>query len=303
MRIALFHNPTAGDGNVNGRELVRQFQAAGFDVVYASIKEDRWEKALTEVVDRVVIAGGDGTVSRLAPWLAGRELPFCILPLGTANNCAKSLGQLHTLESVTAAVRSDGIKKLDLGIMTYPQGHRIFTETLGVGLLAASMSEGPDLKRKSPLGFRLATEVKLTAALEYLSLMSKECSEKECELLVDNEIVAGRFLLLEIANMPFVGPNLQLVPGVDPTDGVFDVMWIEGENRNQWCEYLELYRRGESATAPLQSRRCRRVLFRHVKTPIHVDGEVFKSISTPISIILQPHAVHVLDAPVEATPG
>ena len=75
-----------------------------------SIKEEDWEKALSEPVDRVVIAGGDGTVSRLAPWLAGRKIPFCILPLGTANNCARSLGQMHTVESIIAGLRSERIK-------------------------------------------------------------------------------------------------------------------------------------------------------------------------------------------------
>ena len=118
MKIALFHNPKAGNAMLNANKLVRQFENARYEVFYASIKEEDWEKALSEPVDRVVIAGGDGTVSRLAPWLAGRKIPFCILPLGTANNCAKSLGQMHTVESIIAGLRSERIKQLDLGIVT-----------------------------------------------------------------------------------------------------------------------------------------------------------------------------------------
>jgi diacylglycerol kinase (ATP) len=90
MKIALFHNPRAGNTMLNAKKLVRQFESARHEVVYASTEEKDWEKALSEPVERAVIAGGDGTVSRLAPWLAARKLPFCILPLGTANNCAKS---------------------------------------------------------------------------------------------------------------------------------------------------------------------------------------------------------------------
>jgi diacylglycerol kinase family enzyme len=93
MKIALFHNPAAARAMLKGSKLVRQFENAGYEVFYVSIKGQDWEGAFREPFDRVIIAGGDGTVSRVAPWLAGRNIPFCILPLGTANNCARSLGQ------------------------------------------------------------------------------------------------------------------------------------------------------------------------------------------------------------------
>jgi diacylglycerol kinase (ATP) len=80
MKIALFHNPRAGNSMLNAKKLVRQFESARYEVVYASIREKNWEKTLSEPVDRVVIAGGDGTVSRLAPWLAGNcHFAFCLL--------------------------------------------------------------------------------------------------------------------------------------------------------------------------------------------------------------------------------
>ena len=66
-------------------KLTRQFEHAGYEVHYTSIKERDWEKAFTEPCDRIVIAGGDGNISRLAPWLAGRETPFCILPVRIGN--------------------------------------------------------------------------------------------------------------------------------------------------------------------------------------------------------------------------
>ena len=125
MKIALFHNPRAGNGMLKASKLTRQFERAGYEVLYASIKEKDWAKAFTEPFDRIVIAGGDGTISRLAPWLAGRETPFCILPLGTANNCARSLSQMNTVESIISGLRSERIKKLDLGVISSSAGHRL----------------------------------------------------------------------------------------------------------------------------------------------------------------------------------
>jgi diacylglycerol kinase family enzyme len=295
MKIALFHNPKAGNAVLNANQLVRQFENARYEVFYVSIEEEDWEKAVSEPVDRVVIAGGDGTVSRLAPWLAGRKIPFCILPLGTANNCARSLGQMHTIESVIAGLRSERIKQLDVGMLTSSAGRRIFIEALGIGLLAEFMGEMRVLHKKKKSRSRRSPEERLADAHRHLRLMAKEYPEINCELQLDDEIVAGRFLLLEIANMPLVGPNLQLVPDADPADGWFDVTWIEGAQREALLDYLELYERDERGVAPAKTRRCQRVLFRYVDAPAHVDGRVFFSMAAPVNIKLQAGALDLLD--------
>ena len=299
MKIALFHNPRAGNAMLKANKLVRQFEKARYEILYASIKEEEWEKTLSEPVDRVVIAGGDGTVSRLAPWLAGRKIPFCILPLGTANNCARSLGQMHTVESIIAGLRSERIKQLDLGIVTSSAGHRIFIEAIGIGLLAELMSEMRTLDKRRKSKTRQSPEERLSEALRHLGQMADDYPEIECELHVDDEIIAGRFLMLEVANMTLVGPNLQLVPDADPADGWFDVMWIEGSQRNLLREYLEICRRNERAIAPANTRRCQRVMFRYVDAPAHVDGKVFLTMATPVSIRLQARALDLLDLTVD----
>lgn len=299
MKIALFHNPRAGNAMLKANKLVRQFEKARYEILYASIKEEEWEKTLSEPVDRVVIAGGDGTVSRLAPWLAGRKIPFCILPLGTANNCARSLGQMHTVESIIAGLRSERIKQLDLGIVTSSAGHRIFIEAIGIGLLAELMSEMRTLDKRRKSKTRQSPEERLSEALRHLRQMADDYPEIECELHVDDEIIAGRFLMLEVANMTLVGPNLQLVPDADPADGWFDVMWIEGSQRNLLREYLEICRRNERAIAPANTRRCQRVMFRYVDAPAHVDGKVFLTMATPVSIRLQARALDLLDLTVD----
>lgn len=295
MKIALLHNPRAGNAMLKASKLTRQFANAGYDVLYASIKENGWEKAFTEPFDRIVIAGGDGTISRLAPWLAGEETPFCILPLGTANNCARSLGQMNTVESVISGLKSERIKELDLGVVTNSASQRIFLESTGIGLLADSMRKIHALEKKKKSKIRSAPEERLTDALKYLRRMAKDYPEIECELVLDDETIAGRFLLLEIANMAFIGPNLQLFPRPDPSDGCLDVVWIEGEQRNQWREYLRLCRRGEEAIAPANFRRCLRISIRYVDASAHVDGKVLLTMATPVSVRLECGALRLVD--------
>ena len=295
MKIALFHNPAAGTAMLKGSKLIRQLENAGYEVLYVSIKRRDWERAFREPIERAIIAGGDGTVSRIAPWLAGRNIPFCILPLGTANNCARSLGQMHTVESIISRLPSAPIKKLDLGIVTSPAGHRIFIESVGVGLLAMFMSEMRTREKKKRSRIRLTPEQRLGDAIKYLGLLAKDSAGADCEFLLDDEIVRGNFLLFEIANMGFIGPNLELVPNPDPGDGHFDVVWVESGQRNEWRNYLKSRRKGENLVAPASTRRCQRIVFRYVDVPVHVDGKVFLTMAAPISIRAQSGALELLD--------
>src|ERR1044072_2398775 len=97
MKIArLFHNPTAGEGEHTRKKLVSLMEAAGFDCSYSSTKKKRWEKIESKDTDFIVIAGGDGTVRKVAEELLDQKvlnkiLPIGLLPLGTANNIAKTL--------------------------------------------------------------------------------------------------------------------------------------------------------------------------------------------------------------------
>jgi diacylglycerol kinase (ATP) len=295
MNVALFHNPEAGLGQLKVRTLVRQFEEAGYDLLYVSIKEKHWEKAFGEPIDRAVVAGGDGTVSRLAPWFSARGIGFCILPLGTANNCARSLGQLHSLQTIITRLREAPIRKLDLGIVTSSDGHRIFVESVGIGLLAELMSKMRGLEKKKKSRARLTPQERLSESLKYLASLAKDFPDAKCELLLDDEVLTGGLLLLEIANMGLVGPNLELVPNVDPADGAFDVFWVSGDQRKAWKAYLNSRRKGETSPPPVNFRRCRRIVVRAVDSPVHVDGKVFLTMATPVTIRPQPNALDLLD--------
>lgn len=65
--------------------------------------------------DCVIIGGGDGTLNRAAPALARTDLPLGILPLGTANDLARSLG-IPAVPVEAAAIIVDGHHRpIDLG--------------------------------------------------------------------------------------------------------------------------------------------------------------------------------------------
>lgn len=92
MRIVLIHNPKAGDRKHGKKQLMASLIRSGHQAFYHSIKERGWKKAFKKPVDLIIAAGGDGTVHKTAWQIVDSGIPLAILPLGTANNLARSLG-------------------------------------------------------------------------------------------------------------------------------------------------------------------------------------------------------------------
>jgi diacylglycerol kinase family enzyme len=305
MRIALIHNPKAGNGTFKVSKFVRQIESAGHKVLYVSIKERDWPKIFGELIDRVIIAGGDGSVSRIAPWLAARRLPFCILALGTANNCARGLGQMQAAERLIASISSAPTRKIDLGLVTTPDGQRCFIESAGIGFLPRFMDEMRASQKKNDSKFRSVAHKRLADAKKWLWSMAKETPTFEGEILLDAEKISGEFLLVEIANIGLIGPSLDLAPEADPSDGFLNVAWVRAEHRKEWLNYLKRSRTNGKASAPVEHRQCRQIAFRRSDVTLHVDGKVFPEMETPCCITVYPGALELIDFnnPVTGTLG
>ncbi|MCB0332368.1 MAG: hypothetical protein KDD55_02645 [Bdellovibrionales bacterium] len=99
MRFCCFVNPRSG--GKRGELLIRRIQALSSsphftcDVVEIDFRflEQQIKNALS--YDRILIAGGDGTVSAFLPCLVASKLPIVLLPLGTGNDLARELALLH----------------------------------------------------------------------------------------------------------------------------------------------------------------------------------------------------------------
>jgi diacylglycerol kinase (ATP) len=295
MRIALLHNPKAGNGTFKVSKFVRQIEKAGHKVVYASIKQNDWQNVFAQPIDRVIVAGGDGSVSRAAPWLRARDLPFCILPLGTANNCARGFGQLQAAEYLVTHLDSAAIRKIDLGLVSSPAGQRFFIESAGVGLLPRFMSAMRAAQKKIGSKLRSLAQERLDKAKDYFGKWAREAPDFDCQLLLDDAPEDGEFLLLEVANIGRIGPRLDLAPDAEPGDGYLDVVWVRREQRKEWLSYLKQLKKNGQTAAPVEHRRCRQITLSRSTASLHVDGKVFDEMATPCCITVSPGALQLID--------
>jgi diacylglycerol kinase family enzyme len=108
----------------------------GHDVHFERVSGDELEEALDVAVagdaDVVMAGGGDGTISAAASRLAGTEKTLAILPAGTMNLFARSLGIPLQLEAAVACFVDGRIRNVDLGLA----GERHFVHQFSVGLHA-----------------------------------------------------------------------------------------------------------------------------------------------------------------------
>ena len=128
MHAVLVHNPTAGSGSHRAEALTSILKEAGYSVTACSTKECVYKEALKEQADLVLIAGGDGAVGRVVRCLPHYNTPVAILPLGTANNIARTLGIEGDAERLIECVRRHVTRSLDVGIASGPWGRRRFVE-------------------------------------------------------------------------------------------------------------------------------------------------------------------------------
>ncbi|HYF38523.1 MAG TPA: lipid kinase [Gemmatimonadales bacterium] len=148
-RALLLINPAARRGNDAGQEAREILERSGLDLRVVTSFEPRQVADIIRreqpAIDRVIAAGGDGTLNAVLQGLVGTGLPLGILPVGTANNLARTL-QLPTSLREAAEVAAGGSRRaIDLGSVN---GHYYFT-TASIGLSVRIAEElTPETKRR-----------------------------------------------------------------------------------------------------------------------------------------------------------
>lgn len=236
MKVAkLLHNPKAGEGEYTHKKLARLVNRAGYNCSYSSTKQEGWDKIKSSGTDMIVVAGGDGTVRKVARVVLDKNIPLALLPLGTANNIAKTLGISGTPEEVIDGWESGSLKSFDVGrIYGLKKQSGFFLEGIGYGVFPRLMKEMKKKKDELPD----SPEENLKVALETLHDIILSSKARYCKVSLDGADYSGKFLLVEVMNTQSIGPNLNLTPVGDPSDGEFEVILISERQRDEFAAYV-----------------------------------------------------------------
>jgi len=275
VRVTLIHNPGAGkQGKDNADKLVLLLEEAGHRVRYQSCKDDGWDAVLGEPAEMVAVAGGDGTLTRVAKRLVGRGVPVAPLPSGTANNISRSLGLIERpFEELVRAWADARRVKLDVGIAEGPWGTSYFVEGIGIGLFARLLASGEGKQVERRTTRRPAQKV--DNALERLRTRAQRAKPIELHCSLDGKDISGRYVLLEALTIPYVGSNLFLAPDSKPGDGHLDVVLVSEAERARLVQYLESWQENRERLAVLPSHHGQHLTIEWTGFELHIDDELW----------------------------
>lgn len=251
-----------------------KIESLGYDCRYASTKKKGW-KDIDPDTDFVVIAGGDGTVRKVVKKLLDKKIlskrfPVALLPLGTANNISKSLGIEGEPEQLAGSWKKQHIKKIDIGFLQGLNEADFFLESFGYGLFPTLMEKMKSTDEK----LFLSLDTEINYSLQVLHDLISTSEAEYLQLQIDGVDRSGKYLLAEIMNIRSIGPNLQLAPGADPSDGELDVVLIDEGERETFASYVLNKLKGVEDPYAFKSIKAKTIHFHANNSHIHVDDEL-----------------------------
>ncbi len=285
-RIAVLVNPTSGKGR--GARLMQPvsdlLREGGLeaDVVVGRDGDEAFDRLRDRVaagVDGVVAVGGDGLVNIALQVVGGTEVPLGIVPAGTGNDIARSLGLVP--QDAPAAVRlvlAGQTRVIDLG----RANGRWFGGVLGSGFDSmvnerANRMSWPS--GRSRYNLAILAELRTFRPVPYV-------------LELDGERVETEAMLVAVGNGPSYGGGMRVTPDARLDDGLLDVTVLGPISKPEFIRvFPTVYKGTHVSHRAVTVRRARRVTLSSEGVTAYADGE--RVAVLPVTCDAVPGALHV----------
>ena len=290
--IRFLLNPAAGGGK-GARSLPRLRDlaaAAGSEVWLSDSAADLTRLARRAVeggVERLVVAGGDGTFHQVEQGLAGTQCALGLIPLGRGNDLARTLEVPEGLEEAVEFALQGPIHSIDLGrVDSY-----CFAGYCGVGFdseVAGYVHSGSRVF-KGPVAYPVGV---VRNVLFYRS--------PTVRVEHDGGVIEGARLFVSIVNCRRFGGGMIIAPEASLTDGLLDLVAVADISRLELLKLFPRVYKGEHVGHPaVEIVRTRRV---HVSVdrPMRMfsDGEPMLNVDRPgVTVEIWPGALRVVGRP------
>jgi diacylglycerol kinase (ATP) len=237
-------------------------------------------RGLADEVSCVILAGGDGTMNAAAPALRDTSLPLGILPLGTANDLARTLSIPNDPEAAAGVILAGRIRTLDLGTVNEIP----FFNVASLGL-SVTVTRRLDRAVKRRLG---ALAYPATALMTIL-----RASRFRATVRADGEEMSVSTLQIAVGNGRYYGGGMVVEEGASIEDGTLDVYSLEPKARWRLLFMARAFRAGEhDRLNGVRTFRCKTVTVT-TRRPrdVSADGEIVTR--TPANFAVLPRAVRV----------
>jgi len=299
----LILNPAAGSGNgLRKRAAIEQGLVSRGIPYRLVMSEQRGQaielarQAVEQGWERVIAAGGDGTVNEVinglmdASQTAGSSPVLGVIPVGRGNDFCHAVGIPGDFEQALHTLLSTTIRTIDLGQVKgglFPSG-RYFGNCVGVGFDAVGTIEAARLPRLG--GF-------LSFFLAVLKTIVVYHRAPQVRLVFDGEELTLPVLMVSIMNGQRLGGGFWMAPDSQIDDGCFDLCIVRQVSRGRILSLIPHFMRGTQGSQPeVKTARAAKLLIEAVQgvLPAQTDGEIICIEGTELEVEILPAALQVL---------
>ncbi|MBE9184754.1 lipid kinase [Microcoleus sp. LEGE 07076] len=272
-----------------GQELLSQaiaeLQALGFELIVEST--DRASQISDTIrryqnqVELVIIGGGDGTLNCAIEGLIDTKLPLGILPMGTANDLARTLGIPIALPTACQIISSGKIRLIDLGLVN--NQHFLNVASLGLSVQITQ---------------RLTKDVKQRWGVFAYAFTAWQTIRKSrpfrAEIRVNNESFNVKSIQIAIGNGRYYGGGMTVAEDATIDDRRLDLYSLETQHWWEIIALLPAMKQGNHTSWPnVRALRAQEFEINTSKRrPINTDGEI--TTHTPAKFRVIPQALAVI---------
>ena len=228
----------------------------------------------------IVAVGGDGTINEIASILEGTNFAMGIVPFGSGNGLARSLGIPLVQNDAIARLNQATVVRIDTAMLN----KRKFFNIAGMGFDAQISNRFANHQTRGLTGYIRTTFSEVT-----------NYEPQNYQVEIDGSVLERKAFMISIANSSQFGNNAHISPTASLTDGLLDVCIIRPfplyhlpmmgyhmfSNTTDQSRYVEIIK-GRSIK-----------ITRETDGPIHLDGEpVF--MNREISIVVNPLSLSIL---------
>jgi len=245
---------------------------------------DRLPAIMKEAIRRegslVIVGGGDGTISSIVDHFAYQDVVLGILPLGTGNSFARTLGIPLTLEGAVDVIAGGKVADIDLGKID----NDYFANMAAIGFSADVAHSSPHKLKKflGPFAYLFV------AVGQFFHHRSFSCTFHTAH--EEHRIKTHQVL---IANGGFMGKTF-FTPSINPDDRSLIVFTMDMLNRWQMLKLWIAFLLGKyAAFSEAKYFRTREIRI-EADPPQHIDVDGEKTTRTPVTVSLAPEALKVM---------
>jgi diacylglycerol kinase (ATP) len=225
-------NPTSGGGAGQRYreltlELLKERSIPFRDITSSSYTaaQEELRRSLNDQIKGVIVVGGDGMVHLVVQELASSKIPLALVPAGTGNDFARSLGHNleKPLENLKVALLSSP-EAVDLGVVN----DKFFAEILSTGFDSIVNERANSFKRiKGRMKYNIA-----------ILLVLSTFKPKTYRFRIDGITFESKAMLIAVSNGQSYGAGMRITPDASINDGQFDVMILGPVSR---FEFLRVF--------------------------------------------------------------